>query len=102
MNKIEPIKRMFGVLDPAIHMRAAACAGMSLDWSGFIHDLQLFSMCCDLNLIPANHSHLAEYRSVRLPAFGATTHVVMSRLRADFDLDLITGAFAVQRSSGEV
>jgi hypothetical protein len=65
MDKIEPVERMFRVLDAPIHMHAAIFAGVPLDGRIDVHNLKLVTRSlsrgttatCE-NSAPAGFQHL--------------------------------------------
>src|SRR6185369_15848589 len=101
MHEVEAVERMRLVLDAAVHMHAAAGAGMALNGSACVYHFQLLRILGDRELVAADDGHLTEGRTARLPALGAAADMVERGLRADGDLDRITGAFADQRAAGK-
>src|SRR6218665_276028 len=102
MNEIEIIERVALVLDAAIHMRAAACAGMALDRCGLIDDAQLVAILQNSDVLARYHGHDGEYRTVRLPAFGAAACMIMGDVTFDADFHFAVRAFADQRTAREM
>src|SRR6266568_4226696 len=102
MNEIEPIERMSLVLDAAVHMSAAGLAGVSLDSGRCINDVKLVAVFEHGHAIARDDGHDGESRSGRLPAFRATTGVVVGDVALDADLDRFVRAFADQGSARKV
>src|SRR5882762_126451 len=97
MNEIEPVERMLGVLDPAIHMHTAFGAGVPLNGGIGIHDLQLRGILADADLVARHNGDLREHCPCRLPAFGASAHVIVGALSANAHNDRIARALALER-----
>src|SRR5262245_987074 len=102
MDKIEPVERMFRVLDAAIYVHAAISAGVPLDRRIGVHDLELVGILGNTQLVARHNRDLREQRACGLPAFGASAYVIKSALRCDAHLDGIAPAFARERYSREV
>ena len=93
---------MARVLDPANHMGAAILAGVALDRRFGIDNRQLVTIRDHQDFVARHHGHDGKHRTVRLPALGATTGVVVKALAIDLDRNRIGGAFAVQRAALEI
>src|SRR5579871_1501877 len=101
MDEVEAVERMAGVLDAAVHMRAASLAGVALDHSGGVDDLQLVAVLQHRNVLPWHDGDDGEVCALRLPALGAAAGVVMGDVALDANLDGVVGAFADQGPSSE-
>jgi hypothetical protein len=102
MHEVEAVERVRLVLDAAVHVHAAAAAGMALDDGALaIDDLQLFRMRGDLTLSRETTANLREQGAGRLPALAAAAGVVVRGLRADGHFDLVGGALATQHAPFE-
>ncbi len=101
MDEVEPVEWMLGVLDAAVHVRAAAGAGMPLYGGVGIHDLELVAVLADLHLVARGDRNLREQRPRGLPALGASAHVVEGGLAGDRHFDGIACALAHQRAAAE-
>src|SRR5690348_8005611 len=101
MEEVESVERMRLVLDASIHVDAAAGAGIALDWSFLVHDLQLVAVGRDRKLVAAGDADDREQRSLRLPALCAAARVVERHVRSDTHAHRVAGAFAGERAAGE-
>src|SRR5262252_1043782 len=99
MDKIEPVERMLGVLDAAIHVHAAIAARVPLDGRIGVYDLELVGILGNTQLVARHNRDLREQRACGLPAFGASAYVIIGALRCDAHLDRIAPAFAYKCSS---
>src|SRR5215475_5694620 len=102
MDEVQAIERVLGVLDAAVHVHTTFLAGVALNGRLRIDDLELLRMFSHFEPLARRHSDDGEHSPFGLPTLRTATGVVVSRLRADADLDLIFRAFAEQRASGEV
>src|SRR6516165_1192705 len=100
MDKIKSIKRMFCVLDATVHMHATLRA--RLDGSIRINDLQLVGIFSNTELVARHHRDLREQCTVGFPAFGASAHVVIGRLRGNGHLNGTARTFAVKSATRKV
>ena len=93
---------MFGVLDPAVHVNAAAFAGVALNGSSGIDDRELVRVFGHRQLIARDDRHDREQCARRLPTLGAAAGVIVGGLRVDRDFDRILRAFAEQSTAGKI
>jgi hypothetical protein len=101
---VDKVKTLEGVLllDAAEHVNTTVAASVSLNSSALVNDGELVSVGGDLNLVAGDDSDDREESTLRLPALGAATGVVVSNLTAEGDLDGVGGALAANLSAGEV
>src|SRR4029450_11174635 len=90
-----------GVLDPAVHMRAAGLAGIALDRRRRVDYLQLVAVLRHLHIVARDHGDDGEGRPCGLPALGAAAGVVVGHIALDGDLDRPVRAFADKGAAGE-
>jgi hypothetical protein len=102
MNEVQSIEGMFRIFDAAVHMNAAAAAGMALNCGRGIDNLQLIAIRRHLNLIPRDHGDNREKISRRLPALRTTAGMIMGRLRAYRHRDGVVFAFANERAARKI
>jgi hypothetical protein len=102
MDEVETVERVSLVLDAAIHMGAAGLAGVPLDRRRGIDDVKLVAVFKYGQAFARDHGDHGKNRPLRLPAFGATTGVVVGDVALDGDFDRPVLAFADQRSAGKV
>jgi hypothetical protein len=102
VNEIEAVERMFGVLDPAVHMYAAALAGVTLNSGVGIDDHELARVFRHRQLVARHHRHYREERTRRLPALRAAASMIVGGLRIDRDFDRILRAFADECAAGKI
>src|ERR1700720_3142653 len=101
MDEVEPVKRMFRILDAAVHVNTALTAGMALNGRVGIDDGELLRILAHAQLVARHYGDLREQRARGLPAFGASAHVVIGALTSDTHLDGIACAFALQGAARE-
>src|SRR5215469_11676863 len=77
MHEVEPVERVILVLDPAVHVHAAARAGVALDRGVGVDDLQLLRARGHGDLVARQHRHQREERPLRLPALAAAADVAV-------------------------
>src|SRR5262245_41901927 len=92
---------MLAVLDPAVHVDAAAATGIALDRGVGIHHVEFFGPLAHLELVTRHDGHLREQRARRLPALGASAHVIVRRLGANLNFHGIARALAGERASSK-
>src|SRR5260221_12365279 len=93
---------MLGVLDAAVHVYATIPAGVALNGGVGIHDFQLVGILGHTELVARHDRDLREHRARGLPAFGASTDVIIGALGRNAHLDGIARAFAHERAPREV
>src|SRR5215471_2705595 len=89
---------MLGVLDAAVHVHAAISAGAPLNGCVSIHDLELVGILGHTELVARHNGDLREQCARGLPAFGASTNVIIGALGRNAHLDGIARAFANERA----
>src|SRR6266481_8768501 len=102
VDEIEPVERMLRVLDAAVHVHAALGAGVPLNGRIGIRDLELFGILGNTELVARHNGDLREQGACGLPAFGASTYVIIGALGRNAHLDGIARAFAHERCPREV
>src|SRR2546427_12293656 len=85
---------MLGVLDAAVHVYAAISAGVALNGGIGIHDFELVGILGHTELVARHDRNLREHRARGLPAFAASTDVIISAPASNTHLDGIARAFA--------
>src|SRR5262249_15826420 len=90
------------VLDAAIHMRAAALAGVTLDHRRRIDDLQLVAVLEHGHVLAGHHRDHRERCALRFPAFGAPASVVLPAVPLHAHLHRPVRAFADEGSAGKI
>src|SRR2546425_9479498 len=88
---------MLRVLDAAVHVHAAIPAGVPLNGGVGIHDLELVGVLGNTELVARHNGDLREQCARGLPAFGASTDVIIGALGRNAYLDGIARAFARER-----
>src|SRR5437016_13199464 len=88
---------MLGILDAAVHVYAAIPAGVALNGGIGIHDFELVGILGHTQLVARHDRDLREHRARGLPAFGASTDVIIGALGRNAHLDGIARAFARER-----
>src|SRR5215471_7576309 len=88
---------MLVVLDAAIHVHAAIPAGVPLNGGVGIYDLELVGILGHTELVARHNGDLREHCARGLPAFGASTDVIIGALGHNAHLDGIARAFAHER-----
>src|SRR4030081_2233051 len=89
------------VFNAAVHMRAAALAGVALDRRRRIDNLQLVAVFKHRDIFARHNGNHREGCPVGLPAFGAAAGVVMGDIALDADLDRLVLAFADEGAAGK-
>src|SRR6516165_5816974 len=102
MDEVEPVERMLVVLDAAVHVHAAIPAGVPLNGGGGIYDLELVGILGHTELVARHNGDLREQCARGLPAFGASTDVIIGALGRNAHLAGIARAFANERAPREV
>src|SRR5262245_25121614 len=102
MNEVETVEWMTLVLDAAVHVGAAALAGVALDHCRGIDDLQLVAVLEHRHVLTGHNRDDRERRAGRLPALGAAAGVVVGDVAVDADLDRLVLAFADEGTAGEI
>jgi hypothetical protein len=102
VDEVEPVERVLGVLDAAVHVHAAIPAGVALNGGVGIHDFELVGILGHTQLVARHDGDLREHRARGLPAFGASTDVIIGALGRNAHLDGIARAFARERTPREV
>jgi hypothetical protein len=100
---VDKVKTFEGVLllDAAKHVDATVAAGVSLNSSALVDDSELVSIGGDLELVAGDDSNDGEESTLRLPALGAATGVVVSDLTVEGDLNGVGGALASELTTRE-
>jgi hypothetical protein len=100
---VDKVKTLEGVLllDAAEHVNTTVAASVSLNSSALVNDGELVSVGGDLDLVAGDDSDDREESTLRLPALGAATGVVVSNLTAEGDLDGVGGALASELATRE-
>src|SRR5262249_52036266 len=88
---------MLCVLDAAVHVHAAIPAGVPLNGGIGIHDFELVGALGNTELVARHNGNLRKQCARGLPAFGASTDVIIGTLGRDAHLDGIARAFAHER-----
>ena len=101
MDEIESVERVLLVLDPAVHVHAAAPARVALNRRRRVDDLQLVCVLGHTQLVARHHRDHREQGALWFPALGATAHVIVCDITLDPDLDPPVGAFADEGAAGE-
>src|SRR6266851_2702066 len=101
VDEVQAVEWMARVLDAAVHVRAAALAGVALDHRGRIGDLELVAVFEHGHVLPWHDGDDGEGGTLGLPAFGAAAGVVMGDIALDPDLDRFVPAFADQGATGK-
>lgn len=101
MNKIKALEGVFG-LDAAEHMDTALPAGVSLDDSILVHDMELVPVGGHRKILSGDDANHREEGPCRLPALGAPACMVMGHVAFQSDCDLVLWAFAVQIAARKV
>src|SRR6202012_707635 len=101
MDEVEAVERMPLIFDPAVHMRAADLAGMTLDRRRCVDDLQLVTVFENRHVVARNHRDNRKGCPFRLPAFGAAAGVIIGDVPLDADLARPVRTFAYQRATGK-
>jgi len=102
VDEIEPVERMLGVFDAAVHVNAASRAGVPLNRCIAVHDLQPVGVLADVELVARHDGDLREQGTCGLPASGTSAHMIVRGLRRDGHLDGIARTFAKERPTREV
>src|SRR5580704_13449176 len=102
MDEIKSIERMIPVLDAAVHVHTATGAGVPLNGRIGVDHFELVGIPGDVELIARHDGDFREQRPRGLPAFGASTYVVIGALARDGHLDGIAGASAREYSAREI
>ncbi len=92
---------MAGIFDAAVHMRAAALAGIALDRRGRIDDRELVPVGGDAQSAARNDGYLWEGGAGRFPALAAAADMVMRAVAAHGDFDAVAGTIAVEFAAPE-
>src|ERR1700712_1436052 len=101
MDEVEAVEGVSLVLDPAVHMRAADLAGVSLDSGGRIDNLQLVAVFQHRHIFAWHDGAHREGRPAGLPAFGTAARVVVGDITLDADFDRFVPAFANKCTAGK-
>ena len=80
MDEVEAVERMLGVLDPPVHVDAAALAGIALDGGARIDDGEFVAVLRHRQVGARHHGDDGEDRAGRLPALGAAAGMVVGDL----------------------
>src|SRR4029077_13621177 len=102
VEEIKAVKRMRLVLDAAVHVHAAAAAGVALNGGFLIDDLQLVAIRGHADVVAAADADYREPRPLRLSAFGAAAGVVKGYVGADLHGHRVARALTGERATGEV
>jgi hypothetical protein len=102
MDEVKSVERMVLVLDSAIHMNAAARAGVPLDRGPRIHSLQLVRVLRDLQVVSRDDRDDGKLRSGRFPALRAPTRMIIGDRAFNFDFYRILRAFADECPAVEI
>lgn len=100
VDKVKTLEGML-LLDAAKQVDATVTAGVSLNSSTLVDDGELVSVGGDLELVAGNDSDDGEESTLRLPALGAATGVVVGDLTLEGDLDGVGGALASELATRE-
>src|SRR4029453_17545249 len=101
VGRVQAVERMARVLDAAVHMRAAALAGVALNRCGRIDNLELVAVFEHGHVLPRYDGDDGEDRALGLPALGAAAGVVMGDIVLDPRLARLVPAFADQGAAGK-
>ena len=88
MDEIEPVERMLCVLDAAVHVHAAIPTGVPLNGGIGIHDFEPVGILGNTELVARHNGDLREQCARGLPAFGASTDVIIGALGRNAHLDV--------------
>ena len=102
MDEVQPEEGMAAVLDAAIHMNAAALAGMPLNGGGGIHDRKFVRVRRDADIIARHHRDLREQGAFGLPALRAAAGMIVSDLPLDRHLNGVLVAMEGKRPAREI
>lgn len=88
---VDEVEALEGVvlLDAAEEVDAALAAGVALDHSLRVDDLELVGIGGHAQLVTRHDGHDAEQRALGLPALGAPARVVVCHLTAESHLDWV-------------
>ena len=76
MDEVKTVQRMRLVLDAAVHVHATDTAGMPLDGSGRVDDLELLPVGSDAEIVACDDPDDREHRALGLPALGAAAGMI--------------------------
>jgi hypothetical protein len=102
MHEVQPMEWMTGVFYPAKHVHTTVLAGMTLDCSSWVNDMEFVSIRQDADFIFAYNSNQRKQRSLGLPTFATTTNMIVGSLPINPDFNWISGTFTLQGPSGEI
>ena len=77
MDEVQAVEGVGLVLDAAVHVGAAALAGVALDGGRGVDDLQLVAVLGHRDVVARHNGDDREHRAFRLPALGAAAGMVV-------------------------
>ena len=101
MDEVQAVERVPSVFDAAIHVHAAAAAGVTLDRGRLIDDGQFVAVGRNADLISGDNGYLGKQGAFRFPAFAASARMIVRGLRAYRHFNAIRRAVTVESAAGK-
>lgn len=101
VNEVQTVERVC-LFDSAIHVDTAVAAGVTLDNSRWVDNLELGCVGLNREVITGNNADNGEQSTGRLPALRAATSVVVGNIALQGDNNLVRRATALKSATREV